>query len=341
MPDVLASAPQWRAQPSRFQRFAEPEALAQDPAALRSLLPVDVRSVLSGPEDPDARFAEARLPGSILLPFRSFFAAEPDPSSPSSTIWAGGRTPWPDATELRRALLAAGLRPSDPLLFWDAGATTFASRAVILARAAGFLSARALAGGLAAWKRAGLPVERGEPAPAACRPLERLPKLRPARLAVEPKPGGKEPDEKGCASPGPSPVLVSAEALRGELARGRAFVIDARTPAAFTLAAGAAARALDPPGRIPGSVNRPASANFGTDGRLKEPAVLRREFLGIFGGWPAGAAVHACGSGIAACLNLLAAAEAGLASIEASRLYPGGWSEWSRRPGFPKTVGPD
>jgi thiosulfate/3-mercaptopyruvate sulfurtransferase len=39
-----------------------------------------------------------------------------------------------------------------------------------------------------------------------------------------------------------------------------------------------------------------------------------------------------CGSGVSACLNLLALEHAGL---PAGRLYPGSWSQWSRDPDRP------
>ena len=45
---------------------------------------------------------------------------------------------------------------------------------------------------------------------------------------------------------------------------------------------------------------------------------------------PPARVVHQCGSGVTACHNLLAMEHAGLAG---SALYPGSWSEWSRRPG--------
>jgi thiosulfate/3-mercaptopyruvate sulfurtransferase len=43
-------------------------------------------------------------------------------------------------------------------------------------------------------------------------------------------------------------------------------------------------------------------------------------------------AISYCGSGVTACLNLLALERAGLGQ---GRLYPGSWSQWSRQPALP------
>jgi len=55
----------------------------------------------------------------------------------------------------------------------------------------------------------------------------------------------------------------------------------------------------------------------------------RRRFLSLelLGDAPAAEAVFYCGSGVSACVNLLAMVRAGLPE---GRLYLGSWSEWSR-----------
>ncbi|MGH2743097.1 MAG: sulfurtransferase, partial [Thermoleophilaceae bacterium] len=72
-------------------------------------------------------------------------------------------------------------------------------------------------------------------------------------------------------------------------------------------------------GHIPGAVNVPF-AELAPHGRFPPAAVLRDRL----GGEPF---VAYCGSGITACTLLLAGE---LAGVE-GRLYPGSWSEWSRR----------
>ncbi len=72
-------------------------------------------------------------------------------------------------------------------------------------------------------------------------------------------------------------------------------------------------------GHIPGAASMP-SAELAPAGRFRSPEELRRRL----GSEPF---VAYCGSGVTAC-NLVLAAE--LAGVEA-RLYPGSFSEWSRR----------
>ena len=62
------------------------------------------------------------------------------------------------------------------------------------------------------------------------------------------------------------------------------------------------------------------------------PARLRAEWLAVLAGSPPDLVVHQCGSGVSACLNMVAMEVAGLPG---SRLYAGSWSEWCADPGRP------
>ena len=84
-------------------------------------------------------------------------------------------------------------------------------------------------------------------------------------------------------------------------------------------------------GHIPGAFSAPWDGNLDRAGRFKPADDLRRRFrdLGVRDG---SQVVAYCGSGVSACVNLLALELAGLAG---ARLYPGSWSDWSSRPGAP------
>jgi thiosulfate/3-mercaptopyruvate sulfurtransferase len=117
---------------------------------------------------------------------------------------------------------------------------------------------------------------------------------------------------------------VSAEELHGEAA-GR-VLLDARAPERFR----GEAEPIDPvAGRIPGAVNLPF-ADIAPEGRFLAPAELRARFEAA-GADPDREVVAYCGSGVTACTLVLASE---LAGLPAARLYPGSWSEWSRR-GYP------
>jgi thiosulfate/3-mercaptopyruvate sulfurtransferase len=66
------------------------------------------------------------------------------------------------------------------------------------------------------------------------------------------------------------------------------------------------------------------------DGRFPAPEELRAR-LEAAGARPGRELGAYCGSGVTACTLVLAAELAGLPPV---RLYPGSWSEWSRR-GYP------
>jgi thiosulfate/3-mercaptopyruvate sulfurtransferase len=89
-------------------------------------------------------------------------------------------------------------------------------------------------------------------------------------------------------------------------------------------------------GHIPGARNRFFKNNLAPNGRFKDPATLRSEWLPLLAGHDAAQVVQQCGSGVTACHNLLALARAGLGD---SMLYPGSWSEWSADPARPQAKG--
>jgi thiosulfate/3-mercaptopyruvate sulfurtransferase len=79
---------------------------------------------------------------------------------------------------------------------------------------------------------------------------------------------------------------------------------------------------LDPAaGHLPGAVNVPFTGD-----RVFGPDVLAADEIVVY-----------CGSGVTACVDLLALHAAGRTD---ARLYPGSWSEWSRR-GLPVATGRD
>jgi thiosulfate/3-mercaptopyruvate sulfurtransferase len=109
---------------------------------------------------------------------------------------------------------------------------------------------------------------------------------------------------------------IEAEELEARLAEPGLVVVDARAPERYR----GEVEPVDPvAGRIPGAVNLPYA------GLGAIPEELLR----------AGELVVYCGSGVTACVDLLALARAGRPD---ARLYPGSWSDWSSR-GLPAERG--
>jgi thiosulfate/3-mercaptopyruvate sulfurtransferase len=108
---------------------------------------------------------------------------------------------------------------------------------------------------------------------------------------------------------------IQADELLERLGQPGLVVVDARLPERFR----GEVEPLDPvAGHIPGALNWPFTE-----------AAVPDEVLG------ADEIVVYCGSGVTACGDLLALALAGRPD---ARLYPGSWSDWSRR-GLPVETG--
>ena len=102
---------------------------------------------------------------------------------------------------------------------------------------------------------------------------------------------------------------IEAEELLERLEDQGLLVLDARLPERYR----GEVEPLDPvAGHIPGARNLPF-----TDAFPPPEEMLRGDELAVY-----------CGSGVTACVDLLALHQAGRRD---ARLYPGSWSEWSRR----------
>ena len=127
----------------------------------------------------------------------------------------------------------------------------------------------------------------------------------------------------------PAQRLATIEETAGAALSGDAAVIDARQRERFE----GEPDEVDPQaGHIPGALSVPCRENVGADGRLLPAPELRARF--DFG--PTTEVISYCGSGVTACLNLLAMEQAGL---RPGRLFPGSWSQWSRDPARPVQTG--
>ena len=80
-------------------------------------------------------------------------------------------------------------------------------------------------------------------------------------------------------------------------------------------------------GHIPGARNLPATSLLGQDKRLLLPDALRERMSSVAAGADGTELVLSCGSGVTACLGVLATRVAGLPD---ALLYPGSYSDWSR-----------
>jgi len=233
------------------------------------------------------------------LPGALFASLDRDLSAPKSG--KNGRHPLPEFDAFGKWIEKSGLQPGDQVVCYDGGSGSMASRLWWMLRWVGHDAVAVLDGGLAKWTKEGRPV------------TAEVPTFAPSRYALQLRPE----------------MAVAAS----EVLKDKRLLVDARAPARFR----GEQEPIDPvAGRIPGALNRYNMDNVTAEGTLKPAAELRREFERVLGGRKAAEVVHYCGSGVAACHNLLAMEVAGLAG---GKLFAGSWSEWIADPSRPRESG--
>jgi thiosulfate/3-mercaptopyruvate sulfurtransferase len=235
------------------------------------------------------------------IPGSRFMHMDEDLAGPATG--ANGRHPLPDPAVFAAKLGAAGVGPDTQVVACDAQGGVNASRLWWMLRWLGHDAVAVLDGSLGKWLREERPV------------TAELPRVQPARF--EPTLRPLAVDAGLVVAQLRSPAMKLVDARSGERYRGEVEPID---PVA---------------GHIPGSLNRFVRENL-DGGEFKPPERLREEFHALLGGSAPEAVVHSCGSGVAACHNLLAMEIAGLAG---SRLYAGSWSEWIADSARPRATG--
>jgi thiosulfate/3-mercaptopyruvate sulfurtransferase len=265
--------------------------------ATPDLVVVDVRHDLAQPDAwGEAQYREGHVPGA------RFAHLDRDLAAPKTG--RNGRHPLPSPEATAALFGRLGIDATKQVVAYDQQQGMYASRLWWMLRWLGHDAVAVLDGGFEKWRREGRPVTAEVPrvAPAAF-PIRRI-----------------------------APT-VDAATLLASLPERSVVIVDARSPERFR----GEAEPLDPvAGRIPGSLNRPASQNLTPEFTFKPAAALRADFERLLAGAPAERVVHSCGSGVTACHNLLAMRIAGFGE---TTLYPGSWSEWCADPARPVARG--
>jgi thiosulfate/3-mercaptopyruvate sulfurtransferase len=201
-----------------------------------------------------------------------------------------GRHPLPEPEAFEAAARRAGIGAETMVIAYDEAAEGGAARLWWLLRHFGHERGAVLDGGLRGWREAGGPLEAGAEQPA----------------------------------PGTFTALHQAgDTYESDALTGSLLLLDARAPERYR----GEVEPIDAvAGHIPGAANLPF-AELAPNGRFLAPGELRARFEAA-GAAPGRELVAYCGSGVTACVLLLAAEVAGLGP---GRLYPGSWSEWSGR----------
>jgi thiosulfate/3-mercaptopyruvate sulfurtransferase len=221
----------------------------------------------------------------------------------ASAPGAGGRHPLPTEEQFAASMSRAGVDASTWVIAYDDGGAG-AARLWWLLRHFGHADVSILDGGYPGWVAAGGQPESGESSKPAA-----------ARFEARPRDGD----------------FMELDELRAALEAGTVHLLDARAPERWR---GDVEPVDRQAGRIPGSVNAPSSDNL-RDGHFRSAAELRGQYaqLGVLDGKPI---VVSCGSGVSACVDLVALE---LAGVQGAQLYPGSFSGWIAQ-GQPVASGP-
>lgn len=247
---------------------------------------LDCRFDLGNPRQGAEQYRAGHIPGAHYLSL--------DEQLSGTCTGSNGRHPLPDAGQLMQLLGKLGVGPHTQVIAYDDSAALFAARAWWLLRWLGHEQVAVLDGGLAAYINAGGELTQCVPEPKAQHFSPQASLSRPALLAE----------------------------IIDNLSSQNSLLVDARSPDRYR----GQGETLDPVGgHIPGAINRFFRDNLDEQGCFLPAQQLRSDWLKLLDQTDASRIIHQCGSGVSACVNLLAMEIAGLSG---SRLYPGSWSEW-------------
>jgi len=250
-----------------------------------NLVVVDCRFSLGDPQQGRAEYLTGHIPGAVYLDLNQ------DLSSPVQQY--GGRHPLPDIDPFVAKLERLGIssQPATPVIAYDATKGAFAARLWWLLRYLGHDAVAVLDGGFLAWQAAQLSLTPDVPE----RPLGQFsPTLQTDWVANR-------------------STVITSQTQKSKV------LVDARSPERYQ----GLQEPIDPvAGAIPQALNFFWQSNLDEQGYFKTPAELAQLWQTI----PAtGESIYYCGSGVTACVNLLAQA---VMQRPIPQLYVGGWSDW-------------
>jgi thiosulfate/3-mercaptopyruvate sulfurtransferase len=219
----------------------------------------------------------------------------------SATSDTDGRHPFPTPDAFAESMSALGIGDHSTVVAYDDSGGVSAGRLVVMLRMLG-RDAALLNGGIGAWTG---PTQTG-PAPTVAR----------ATFTAQPWPADR---------------LASAEQTAALPASG-GVVLDARARRRFT----GEVTQMDPrPGHIPGARNAPWADALDGGNRMRSDDELRAHYaaLGVADDVDT---IAYCGSGVSACINVLALEHLG---FPPPRLYVASWSGWAADADHPAELG--
>lgn len=276
----------WNQDGRKHRHIVSPERLAKQ-LDNPKLWIADCRFVLGQPEAGYKAYQAGHIPGAHYLDL------EKDLSSPVTTH--GGRHPLPSIEELEQTFQQQGLAHDMQVVLYDDQNSAMAARAWWLLKYMGHKEVYVLDSGYTGWTNAGYPITAEIPHTV------------------------KQGDFSAKID---STYVIAVEALKEQLMQNKITLIDSRTADRF---AGENETIDTKAGHIPGACNLPWITHL-KDGKWATIDQISEHFMPLIdmAKKQNTEIVFYCGSGVTACVNVLALEELGLKA----KLYVGSWSDW-------------
>jgi thiosulfate/3-mercaptopyruvate sulfurtransferase len=274
-----------------------------------SLVLVDCRFVLGKPNAGLEAYEVGTIPGAY------YFDLEQDLSGPVQEH--GGRHPLPDFNALADKMEMAGVDRGSIVVAFDEQGGAMASRLWWLLRYMGHEQVYVLDGGFPKWKSEGRAVKMPNP---PTYPPTHSPTHSPTYLSTHsPTHSPMHPPKRKFSMQLQPQMVASMEEVKAKIDVDSSVLIDSREAVRYL--------GLEEPidkaaGHIPGALNYFWKDSLGAGGKWKSDQEQKERFVGM---QTSKETIVYCGSGVTACPNILALAEAGFTQV---KLYPGSWSDW-------------
>ena len=263
----------------------------------------DVRWYLDG-RDARAVYQDGHVPDAVFVDVDTDLSTH---GLATTSAPIDGRHPFPSPEKFAETMGRLGIGDDTWVVAYDDTGGMTAGRLVVMLRMLGRRAAL-LDGGLSAWtEKHGDRLQTGSVS------------LRPASFTAEPWPADR------------LATISDLDRFAARSATDRTVVLDARAEARFR----GDVAAVDPrPGHVPGAYNSPWDSLL-HDGHLRAKDDLVGHYRDLCVDL-ADDVIASCGSGVSACLNVLAMEYAGFAP---PRLFVASWSGWSSDPDRPAELG--
>ena len=248
--------------------------------------------------DARAAYEAGHLPGAIFVDLETQLAAHDLAASE-------GRHPFPSPEAFATAMGHLGIGDDTTVIAYDDTGGVTAGRLVVMLRIIG-RNAAVLDGGIAAWHGELMTGTGSSREPLSFTPCE-----------------------------WPVDRLATADETAALAQIDEGLVLDSRSFERYT----GEVALIDPrPGHVPGAVSAPFAAALDPHNQHFRPAAELRAHFNELGVSESHSVIAYCGSGVSACVNILAMEQAGLPP---ARLYVASWSGWSADPARDVELGTD